>query len=42
MNSPPEPLPDKVVILGLLVTLMLCFALVFWCVKLGQIGRAHV
>ncbi len=35
MNPPPEPLPDRVVILGLLATLMLCFALVFWSVRLA-------
>jgi hypothetical protein len=35
MNPPPEPLPDRIVILGLLVTLMVCFALVFWSVRLA-------
>jgi hypothetical protein len=35
MNPNPEPLPDRVVILGLLATLMLCFALVFWTVRLA-------
>jgi len=35
MNPNPEPLPDRVVILGLLATLMLCFALVFWSVRLA-------
>ena len=35
MNPTPEPLPDRIVILGLLVTLMLCFALVFWSVRLA-------
>jgi hypothetical protein len=35
MSPPPEPLPDRVVILGLLATLMLCFALVFWTVRLA-------
>jgi energy-converting hydrogenase Eha subunit F len=30
-----NPLPDRVVILGLLITLGLCFALVFWSVKLN-------
>lgn len=29
------PLPDRVVILGLLITLGLCFALVFWGVRLN-------
>lgn len=29
------PLPDRVVILGLLITLGLCFALVFWTVRLN-------
>ena len=32
--SLPEPLPDRIVILGLLGTLALCFALVFWFVRL--------
>jgi hypothetical protein len=35
MNPHPEPLPDRIVILGLLATLMLCFALVFWSVRLA-------
>jgi hypothetical protein len=35
MSIPPEPLPDRVVILGLLATLMVCFALVFWSVRLA-------
>jgi len=35
MNPNPEPLPDRVVILGLLAILMLCFALVFWSVRLA-------
>ena len=35
MSPPSEPLPDRVVILGLLATLMLCFALVFWSVRLA-------
>ena len=30
-----NPLPDRVVILGLLITLGLCFALVFWSVRLN-------
>ncbi len=30
-----NPLPDRVVILGLLITLGICFALVFWSVKLN-------
>ena len=30
-----SPLPDRVVILGLLITLGVCFALVFWSVKLN-------
>jgi hypothetical protein len=29
------PLPDRVVLLGLLATIGLCFALVFWQVKLN-------
>ena len=29
-----NPLPDRVVILGLLITLGVCFALVFWSVRL--------
>jgi len=28
------PLPDRVVIIGLVATIGLCFALVFWTVKL--------
>jgi hypothetical protein len=28
-----KPLPDRVAILGLLATVVLCFALVFWFVK---------
>ena len=28
------PLPDRVVIVGLLATLGICFALVFWTVRL--------
>ena len=28
-----SPLPDRVLILGLLITLGVCFALVFWSVK---------
>ncbi len=28
-----KPLPDRVVILGLVATVALCFALVFWFVK---------
>jgi len=35
MSPLPEPLPDRVVIIGLLATLMLCFALVFWFVRLN-------
>ena len=35
MSPPPEPLPDRVVILGLLATLMVCFSLVFWSVRLA-------
>jgi hypothetical protein len=30
-----SPLPDRVLILGLLITLGVCFALVFWSVKLN-------
>uniref|UniRef100_UPI00404AE10B hypothetical protein n=1 Tax=Cyanobium sp. TaxID=2164130 RepID=UPI00404AE10B len=30
-----NPLPDRLVILGLLITLGLCFALIFWSVKLN-------
>ena len=30
-----NPLPDRVVILGILITLGLCFALVFWSVRLN-------
>ena len=30
-----NPLPDRVVIMGLLITLGACFALVFWSVKLN-------
>jgi len=30
-----NPLPDRTVIVGLLATLGLCFALVFWFVKLN-------
>ena len=30
-----NPLPDRVVILGLLITLGLCFSLVFWSVRLN-------
>jgi len=41
MNPNPEPLPDRVVILGLLATLMLCFALVFWTVRLAPGLGAH-
>lgn len=29
------PLPDRVVVLGLVITVALCFALVFWSVKLN-------
>jgi energy-converting hydrogenase Eha subunit F len=29
------PLPDRVVILGVLITLGLCFSLIFWSVKLN-------
>ncbi|MGB5135103.1 MAG: hypothetical protein WBN89_08010 [Prochlorococcaceae cyanobacterium] len=29
-----NPLPDRVVLIGLLATIGLCFALVFWTVKL--------
>ncbi len=29
------PLPDRVVILGLLLTVALCFALAFWAAKLA-------
>ncbi|NBP98641.1 MAG: hypothetical protein EBZ76_08920 [Synechococcaceae bacterium WB9_2_170] len=29
-----NPLPDRVVIVGLLATLGICFALVFWTVRL--------
>lgn len=29
------PLPDRVVLLGLLITIATCFALVFWSVKLS-------
>jgi hypothetical protein len=28
------PLPDRVVLIGLIATIGLCFALVFWTVKL--------
>ena len=28
-----KPLPDRVVILGLVATVVMCFALVFWFVK---------
>jgi hypothetical protein len=28
------PLPDRVVLIGLIITIALCFALVFWTVKL--------
>ena len=35
-----NPLPDRVVILGLLATVTLCFALVFWFVK-GTPGPAR-
>lgn len=31
-----NPLPDRVVILGLLITLGVCFALVFWSVRLNS------
>ncbi|MEN9495469.1 MAG: hypothetical protein RLZZ516_620 [Cyanobacteriota bacterium] len=34
MNTPP-PLPDRTVVIGLLITLGLVFALVFWSVKLS-------
>lgn len=30
-----NPLPDRVVILGMLITLGVCFALVFWTVRLN-------
>ena len=30
-----SPLPDRVLILGLLITLGVCFALVFWSVNLN-------
>jgi hypothetical protein len=30
-----SPLPDRIVIVGLLATIGLCFALVFWSVKLS-------
>ena len=30
-----NPLPDRLVIFGLLITLGLCFALIFWSVKLN-------
>lgn len=30
-----NPLPDRVVVLGLLITIAACFALVFWSVKLS-------
>jgi hypothetical protein len=29
-----NPLPDRVVLIGLIATIGLCFALVFWSVKL--------
>lgn len=29
-----NPLPDRVVLVGLIATIGLCFALVFWTVKL--------
>ena len=29
------PLPDRVVILGMLITLGLCFSLIFWSVTLN-------
>ena len=29
-----KPLPDRVVLIGLIATIGLCFALVFWTVKL--------
>lgn len=29
-----NPLPDRVVVLGILITMGLCFALVFWFVRL--------
>jgi hypothetical protein len=29
-----NPLPDRVVLIGLIATIGLCFALVFWTVKL--------
>lgn len=31
-----NPLPDREVILGILITLGLCFALVFWSVRLNS------
>ena len=34
------PLPDRIVILGILATVALCFALVFWNVRL-QPGPAR-
>lgn len=34
MNNPPPPLPDRTVVLGLLITLGLVFALIFWSVRL--------
>ena len=35
-----SPLPDRVVILGLLITLGVCFALVFWSVRLSPAPEA--
>jgi hypothetical protein len=35
MSPFPDPLPDRVVLLTLVATVMLCFALVFWFVRLN-------
>ena len=34
-----NPLPDRVVILGLVLTIGICFALAFWTVRLSPRGE---
>jgi len=37
-----NPLPDRTVIVGLLATLGICFAMVFWFVKLHPSGDGQL
>lgn len=34
-----NPLPDRVVIVGILLTIGICFALVFWTARLSPSGE---